>query len=153
MDDDNYVNPRALLQLLKTFPRDRDVYVGKPSLNRPIHASELQSKNRTVCPFLLFQLAVALRGGPILGAGPVQEAGPGCLVRPGSSCFRLGKKTSCSVGWAFLTPPMTQPPGTRCHQGFVQDLRTRQFWAGAGTQLVKRLPSRYKALGLIPSAI
>lgn len=45
MDDDNYVNPRALLQLLKTFPRDRDVYVGKPSLNRPIHASERQSKN------------------------------------------------------------------------------------------------------------
>ncbi|KAK7796013.1 hypothetical protein U0070_014168 [Myodes glareolus] len=47
VDDDNYVNPRALLQLLKTFPRNRDVYVGKPSLNRPIHASELQSKNRT----------------------------------------------------------------------------------------------------------
>ncbi|XP_038199928.1 beta-1,3-N-acetylglucosaminyltransferase manic fringe [Arvicola amphibius] len=47
VDDDNYVNPRALLQLLKTFPRDCDVYVGKPSLNRPIHASELQSKNRT----------------------------------------------------------------------------------------------------------
>ncbi|XP_040610116.1 beta-1,3-N-acetylglucosaminyltransferase manic fringe isoform X2 [Mesocricetus auratus] len=47
VDDDNYVNPRALLQLLRTFPQDRDVYVGKPSLNRPIHASELQSKNRT----------------------------------------------------------------------------------------------------------
>nr|XP_034372587.1 beta-1,3-N-acetylglucosaminyltransferase manic fringe isoform X2 [Arvicanthis niloticus] len=47
VDDDNYVNPRALLQLLKTFPQDRDVYVGKPSLNRPIHASELHSKNRT----------------------------------------------------------------------------------------------------------
>lgn len=44
VDDDNYVNPKALLQLLKTFPQDRDVYVGKPSLNRPIHASELQSK-------------------------------------------------------------------------------------------------------------
>lgn len=47
VDDDNYVNPRALLQLLKTFPQDRDIYVGKPSLNRPIHASEGQSKNRT----------------------------------------------------------------------------------------------------------
>ncbi|XP_052604250.1 beta-1,3-N-acetylglucosaminyltransferase manic fringe isoform X1 [Peromyscus californicus insignis] len=58
VDDDNYVNPRALLQLLKTFPQDRDVYVGKPSLNRPIHASELQSKNRTVRPFLLFQRLV-----------------------------------------------------------------------------------------------
>ncbi|XP_052016891.1 beta-1,3-N-acetylglucosaminyltransferase manic fringe isoform X4 [Apodemus sylvaticus] len=47
VDDDNYVNPKALLQLLKTFPQDQDVYVGKPSLNRPIHASELQPKNRT----------------------------------------------------------------------------------------------------------
>ncbi|GAB1299560.1 Beta-1,3-N-acetylglucosaminyltransferase manic fringe [Apodemus speciosus] len=47
VDDDNYVNPQALLQLLKTFPQDQDVYVGKPSLNRPIHASELQPKNRT----------------------------------------------------------------------------------------------------------
>lgn len=47
VDDDNYVNPKALLQLLRTFPQDRDVYVGKPSLNQPIHASELQSKNRT----------------------------------------------------------------------------------------------------------
>lgn len=62
MDDDNYMNPRALLQLLKTFPRDHDVYVGKPSLNRPIHASELLSKNHTVCAFLLFQLAVDLLG-------------------------------------------------------------------------------------------
>uniref|UniRef100_A0A8C5K5T3 O-fucosylpeptide 3-beta-N-acetylglucosaminyltransferase n=1 Tax=Jaculus jaculus TaxID=51337 RepID=A0A8C5K5T3_JACJA len=47
VDDDNYVNPRALLRLLKTFPQARDVYVGKPSLNRPIHASEPQPENRT----------------------------------------------------------------------------------------------------------
>lgn len=48
MDDDNYVNPPALLKLLKTFSRTRDVYVGRPSLNRPIHASEPQPHNRTV---------------------------------------------------------------------------------------------------------
>ncbi|XP_064224086.1 beta-1,3-N-acetylglucosaminyltransferase manic fringe isoform X1 [Aotus nancymaae] len=47
VDDDNYVNPRALLQLLRAFPLTRDVYVGRPSLNRPIHASEPQSHNRT----------------------------------------------------------------------------------------------------------
>lgn len=117
MDDDNYVNPRALLQLLKTFPRDRDVYVGKPSLNRPIHASELQSKNRTVCPFLLFRLAVAFRGGLIPGgetcpgggtwllskAWVIQEPRPGLARRPLSGLP------------AFLTPLMTQPPGTRYH--------------------------------------
>ncbi|XP_049740330.1 beta-1,3-N-acetylglucosaminyltransferase manic fringe [Elephas maximus indicus] len=47
VDDDNYVNPRALLQLLATFSPAHDVYVGRPSLNRPIHASEPQPRNRT----------------------------------------------------------------------------------------------------------
>ncbi|KFO36704.1 beta-1,3-N-acetylglucosaminyltransferase manic fringe isoform X2 [Fukomys damarensis] len=47
VDDDNYVNPRALLQLLKALPQGRDVYVGKPSLNRPIHTSEPRPHNRT----------------------------------------------------------------------------------------------------------
>ena len=52
MDDDNYVNPRALLKLLKTFPQTRDVYLGRPSLNRPIRASEPRPHNRTVRPSL-----------------------------------------------------------------------------------------------------
>lgn len=52
MDDDNYVNPRALLRLLKTFPQTRDVYLGRPSLNRPIRASEPRPHNRTVGPSL-----------------------------------------------------------------------------------------------------
>ncbi|XP_037702671.1 beta-1,3-N-acetylglucosaminyltransferase manic fringe isoform X2 [Choloepus didactylus] len=47
MDDDNYMNPRALLRLLASFPATCDVYVGRPSLNRPIHASEPQPRNRT----------------------------------------------------------------------------------------------------------
>ncbi|KAM8778229.1 beta-1,3-N-acetylglucosaminyltransferase manic fringe isoform 2-T2 [Rhynchonycteris naso] len=47
VDDDNYVNARALLKLLKAFPQTLDVYVGRPSLNRPIHASEPQPHNRT----------------------------------------------------------------------------------------------------------
>lgn len=50
VDDDNYVNPRALLKLLRAFPPTQDVYVGRPSLNRPIRASEPQPHNssRTV---------------------------------------------------------------------------------------------------------
>ncbi|KAM4881743.1 beta-1,3-N-acetylglucosaminyltransferase manic fringe [Thomomys bottae] len=47
VDDDNYLNPRALLQLLKAFPQAHDVYVGRPSLNRPIRASEPLPHNRT----------------------------------------------------------------------------------------------------------
>ncbi|KAM9792305.1 beta-1,3-N-acetylglucosaminyltransferase manic fringe [Neosynchiropus ocellatus] len=47
VDDDNYVNPKALLSLLSGFPRDGDVYVGKPSLDKPITAHELLEGNTT----------------------------------------------------------------------------------------------------------
>lgn len=48
MDDDNYLNPEALLSLLSRFPQDGDVYVGRPSLDRPITAHELMEGNKTV---------------------------------------------------------------------------------------------------------
>lgn len=82
MDDDNYVNPRALLKLLKAFPQTRDVYVGRPSLNRPIRASEPRPHNHTVGPlvpsFLLPPSCVdhgatwgrGHQGGAIWGAEP-----------------------------------------------------------------------------------
>lgn len=66
MDDDNYVNPRALLKLLKAFPLTLDVYVGRPSLNRPIQASEPQPHNRTVRPSLT-PPCIAHRTGASLG--------------------------------------------------------------------------------------
>ncbi|XP_053473221.1 beta-1,3-N-acetylglucosaminyltransferase manic fringe [Ictalurus furcatus] len=47
VDDDNYLNPSALLSLLSEFSLDRDVYVGKPSLDRPIKAQELLPSNKT----------------------------------------------------------------------------------------------------------
>ncbi|XP_035516508.1 beta-1,3-N-acetylglucosaminyltransferase manic fringe [Morone saxatilis] len=47
VDDDNYVNPDALLSLLSAFPQDSDIYVGKPSLNKPITAHELLEGNAT----------------------------------------------------------------------------------------------------------
>ncbi|KAG7315397.1 hypothetical protein KOW79_021485 [Hemibagrus wyckioides] len=47
VDDDNYLNPGALLSLLSEFSLDRDVYVGKPSLNQPIEAQELLPSNKT----------------------------------------------------------------------------------------------------------
>ncbi|XP_049632676.1 beta-1,3-N-acetylglucosaminyltransferase radical fringe [Suncus etruscus] len=40
VDDDNYVNPAALLQLLAAFPPSQDVYLGRPSLDHPIEATE-----------------------------------------------------------------------------------------------------------------
>ncbi|KGL83786.1 Beta-1,3-N-acetylglucosaminyltransferase manic fringe [Tinamus guttatus] len=47
LDDDNYLNTQALLKLLSTYSATWDVYLGKPSLNRPIHASETLPNNKT----------------------------------------------------------------------------------------------------------
>ncbi|XP_070684525.1 beta-1,3-N-acetylglucosaminyltransferase manic fringe [Pempheris klunzingeri] len=47
VDDDNYVIPEALLSLLSAFPQDSDIYVGKPSLDKPITAHELLEGNAT----------------------------------------------------------------------------------------------------------
>ncbi|XP_061882421.1 beta-1,3-N-acetylglucosaminyltransferase manic fringe [Entelurus aequoreus] len=47
VDDDNYVNAEALLAALAAFPRRGDVYVGKPSLDKPITAHELSEGNAT----------------------------------------------------------------------------------------------------------
>ncbi|NXS93251.1 MFNG acetylglucosaminyltransferase, partial [Jacana jacana] len=47
LDDDNYLNPRALLKLLSSYSATQDIYLGKPSLNRPIRASETLPNNQT----------------------------------------------------------------------------------------------------------
>ncbi|KAG8572954.1 hypothetical protein GDO81_012226 [Engystomops pustulosus] len=36
MDDDNYLNLSALLNLLSAFPHNADIYVGRPSLDHPV---------------------------------------------------------------------------------------------------------------------
>lgn len=48
MDDDNYVNPRSLLQLLSTFSPSQDIYLGRPSLDHPIEATERVQGGGTV---------------------------------------------------------------------------------------------------------
>ncbi|XP_075947685.1 beta-1,3-N-acetylglucosaminyltransferase lunatic fringe-like [Anarhichas minor] len=40
VDDDNYVNVRSLLKLLSQYSHTQDVYIGRPSLERPIEATE-----------------------------------------------------------------------------------------------------------------
>ncbi|XP_060632989.2 beta-1,3-N-acetylglucosaminyltransferase manic fringe [Anolis sagrei] len=54
LDDDNYLNPQALLNLLTSYSPDKDVYIGKPSLNRPIHASETLPNNQTKSVYFWF---------------------------------------------------------------------------------------------------
>ncbi|XP_013002645.1 beta-1,3-N-acetylglucosaminyltransferase radical fringe isoform X2 [Cavia porcellus] len=40
VDDDNYVNPSGLEHLLSAFSPNQDVYLGRPSLDHPIEATE-----------------------------------------------------------------------------------------------------------------
>ncbi|XP_040001205.1 beta-1,3-N-acetylglucosaminyltransferase manic fringe isoform X1 [Xiphias gladius] len=47
VDDDNYLNLEALLSLLSAFPQEGDIYVGRPSLDKPITAHELLEGNAT----------------------------------------------------------------------------------------------------------
>ncbi|XP_010293290.1 PREDICTED: beta-1,3-N-acetylglucosaminyltransferase lunatic fringe, partial [Phaethon lepturus] len=48
VDDDNYVNVRTLVKLLSSYPHTQDIYIGKPSLDRPIQATERISENKMV---------------------------------------------------------------------------------------------------------
>lgn len=48
VDDDNYVNPESLLHLLSTFSSNQDVYLGRPSLDHPIEATERVQGGGTV---------------------------------------------------------------------------------------------------------
>lgn len=45
MDDDNYLNVPALLDLLEKYDAKEYWYLGKPSLKKPIHLKE----NKSVC--------------------------------------------------------------------------------------------------------
>lgn len=46
VDDDNYVNTKTLVKLLSNYPHTQDMYIGKPSLDRPIEATERLGDNK-----------------------------------------------------------------------------------------------------------
>ncbi|KAG7459974.1 hypothetical protein MATL_G00216290 [Megalops atlanticus] len=46
VDDDNYVNVHTLVKLLSHYPHTQDIYIGKPSLDRPIEATERLGDNK-----------------------------------------------------------------------------------------------------------
>lgn len=53
MDDDNYVNPKSLLHLLSAFSSNQDIYLGRPSLDHPIEATERVQGGGTVSAGLI----------------------------------------------------------------------------------------------------
>ncbi|KAM4585072.1 beta-1,3-N-acetylglucosaminyltransferase lunatic fringe-like isoform 2-T2 [Odontesthes bonariensis] len=48
VDDDNYLNVGALLKLLSQYSHTQDIYIGRPSLERPIEATETLGIAETV---------------------------------------------------------------------------------------------------------
>ncbi|XP_072273880.1 beta-1,3-N-acetylglucosaminyltransferase lunatic fringe [Pyxicephalus adspersus] len=46
VDDDNYVNFKTLIKLLSRYSHTNDIYIGKPSLDRPIQATERISESK-----------------------------------------------------------------------------------------------------------
>lgn len=48
VDDDNYMNVRTLVKHLSQYPHTQDMYIGKPSLDRPIEATERLADNKMV---------------------------------------------------------------------------------------------------------
>ncbi|PIO39862.1 hypothetical protein AB205_0169130 [Aquarana catesbeiana] len=46
VDDDNYVNVKTLIKLLSRYSHTNDIYIGKPSLDRPIQATERISESK-----------------------------------------------------------------------------------------------------------
>lgn len=81
VDDDNYLNIVSLLKLLSQYSHMQDVYIGRPSLERPIEATEKLGTSEMV-HFLLF----ALYGGRI-----VMVARNECDIMKckGSICYKI----------------------------------------------------------------
>uniref|UniRef100_A0A8B9Z2A0 MFNG O-fucosylpeptide 3-beta-N-acetylglucosaminyltransferase n=1 Tax=Buteo japonicus TaxID=224669 RepID=A0A8B9Z2A0_9AVES len=90
LDDDNYLNPWALLKLLSSYSATWDVYLGKPSLNRPIRASEMLPNNQTVQPMVC--------SGSLVVDVPQGETE---LIRLPDDCT-VGYIIECKVGGQLL---------------------------------------------------
>uniref|UniRef100_A0A8C9HGS3 MFNG O-fucosylpeptide 3-beta-N-acetylglucosaminyltransferase n=1 Tax=Piliocolobus tephrosceles TaxID=591936 RepID=A0A8C9HGS3_9PRIM len=128
VDDDNYVNPKALLQLLRAFPLASDVYVGRPSLNRPIHASEPQPHNRTRLVQFWFATGgagfcinrkLALKMAPWASGSRFMDTS--ALIRLPDDCT-MGYIIECKLGGRLQPSPLFHS-----HLETLQLLRTAQL--------------------------
>lgn len=102
VDDDNYVNVRALLRLLASYPHSQDVYIGKPSLDRPIQATERVGENKMV---RRASTRPSWRGGGRGGrrslgrGGGVSRRSPSHSVLSTSGLPPVAPASASAVGW------------------------------------------------------
>lgn len=109
VDDDNYVNVRTLVKLLSQYQHTQDMYIGKPSLDRPIEATERLGDNKMVCQSFFLQISTSLilcclsAGHVILMKLPVS-----CLRNPSISGLLPAELASVLAGawhWRWAHGP------------------------------------------------
>ncbi|XP_020014980.1 beta-1,3-N-acetylglucosaminyltransferase lunatic fringe isoform X2 [Castor canadensis] len=100
VDDDNYVNLQALLRLLASYRHSQDVYLGKPSLDRPIQATERVSEN-TVRP-VHFWFATG-GAGFCISRGLALKMSPWARGHFMSTAERIRLPDDCTIGYIVET--------------------------------------------------
>ncbi|XP_075383722.1 beta-1,3-N-acetylglucosaminyltransferase lunatic fringe [Tenrec ecaudatus] len=164
VDDDNYVNVRALLRLLASYPHTQDVYLGKPSLDRPIQATERIGQGQVRPVHFWFATG---------GAGFCISRGLALKMSPWASgghfldtAERIRLPDDCTVGYivqALLGVPLTrsglfhshlenlqQVPASELHEqvtlsyGMFENKRNTIHMKGAFS--VEADPSRFRSL-------
>ncbi|XP_012933589.1 beta-1,3-N-acetylglucosaminyltransferase radical fringe isoform X4 [Heterocephalus glaber] len=117
VDDDNYVNPTTLLHLLSTFSPNQDVYLGRPSLDHPIEATERVQGGGTATTvkfwFATGGAGFCLSRGLALKMSPWarqlhEHSGEGEASRRLHGGLHRGRAAG---GPAAAQPPLPLPPG------------------------------------------
>ncbi|KAL6111001.1 lfng [Pungitius sinensis] len=130
VDDDNYVNVGSLLRLLSQYRHTRDVYIGRPSLERPIEATELLA-DEAHTKRVRFWFATG-------GAGFCLSRGLALKMQPWASggafaatADRIRLPDDCTVGFiaeALLGVSLTRSPLFHSHLenlGLVSDIHNQ----------------------------
>ncbi|KAB1263110.1 Beta-1; 3-N-acetylglucosaminyltransferase lunatic fringe [Camelus dromedarius] len=128
VDDDNYVNVRALLRLLASYPHTQDVYLGKPSLDRPIQATERVSENKVRPVHFWFATGGAgfcISRGLALKMSPWASGGHFM-----STAERIRLPDDCTIGYiveALLGVPLVRSGLFHSHLENLQQVPTSEL--------------------------
>lgn len=136
VDDDNYVNVESLLKLLSHYHHSQDVYLGRPSIERPIqapHRTGTQQMNRVEFWFATGGAGFCLSRGLAVKMSPWASGG---AFRDTSEL--IGLPDDCTVGYiveAVLGARLTRSPLFHSHLenlGLLSDLH-KQVTLSYGT--------------------
>lgn len=119
LDDDNYLNIPNLLRLLDTYPSDKDLYLGRSSLNHPIETMDRENDMKTVrfwfatggAGFCLSK-ALAYKMLPYAGGGMFQ-----------SMCNRIRLPDDVTVGFIIEKLLDTKLTSIRRFNSHLQSLK------------------------------